>query len=142
MGIVINVDSGTFSIQSEKLLEIHTLCEQAFLRDLITRCEFQSLLGKLLYIPRYMKASRVFLSRLLMFSSDRIALDVGGCESLLWFLTFMKKFNGIVCFNKPTIQYHVYDDASLQWLGSVWSSCVYSTLLPTEIIGEMSIKEV
>ena len=66
MGIVINVKKGTFSIEEGKLSEIYDLCEQAFLREHMSKRDLQSLLGKLLYIARCVKASRVFLNRILM----------------------------------------------------------------------------
>ena len=93
--------------------------------NFMTKREFQSLLGKLLYIARCVKVSRVFLNRLLMtFKSqalnNRITLDVGAYESLAWFLIFMREFNGVVRFNKPAVQHHMYMDASLQRLGVYW----------------------
>ena len=53
----------------------------------------------------------------------------------------MKEFNGVVCFNKFVVQHHIYVDASLQRLGGVWGSCVYSTLVPTNVIGQLSITQ-
>ena len=90
MGIVIDVKAGTFSIEEHKLSHIHDLCAGAFLRDFMTKHEFQSLL----YIARCVKASGVFLNRLLMTfkaqaSNNRIALNVVVYENLAWFLTFM-----------------------------------------------------
>ena len=146
MGIVINVKRGTFSIEEGKLSEIHELCEQAFLRDYMVKRDFQSLLGKLLYIARCVKASRVFLNRILMAfkaqsAQDRIKLDQGTYESLAWFLQFMKQFNGVVRFNRSAVQHHVYVDASLTGLGGVWGSRVYSTHVPTDVIGERAITQ-
>ena len=91
------------------------------------KLEFQSLLGKLLYISHCVKASRIFLNCLLMIlhehkNSNTIHLDYGTHESLLWFLTFMKSFNGVVYFNKPPIHYNIYVDASLKYLGGMWGS--------------------
>ena len=112
----------------------------------MTKREFQSLLGKLLYIARCVRASRIFLNRLLVTlreqcSKSRILLDAGTLESLSWFVSFMKEFNGVVCFNKFAVQHHIYVDASLQRLGGVWGSCVYSTLIPTDVIGQISITQ-
>ena len=80
-----------------------------------------------------MKASRIFLNRLLVTlreqcSKSRIFLDAGTLESLSWFVSFMKEFNGVVRFNKFTVQHHIYVDASLQRLGGVWD-LVYTQLL-------------
>ena len=40
MGIVIDVNQGTFSIEEKKLHEIQTLCLQAFLQDHMAKREF------------------------------------------------------------------------------------------------------
>ena len=66
MGIVVDVNEATFSIDPSKLNEIRAICLQDFLRDVITKREFQSLLGKLLYISHCVRSSRIFLNRLLM----------------------------------------------------------------------------
>ena len=49
--------------------------------------------------------------------------------------------NGVVRFNKPAVQHHVYVDASLTGLGGVWGSRVYSTRVPTDVIGERAITQ-
>ena len=74
-------------------------------------------------------------------SNNRIALNVAVYESLAWFLAFMREFNGVVLFNKPAIQHHVYVDASLQRLGGVWGSRVYSTMIPVDLIGNRAITQ-
>ena len=38
-------------------------------------------------------------------SKFQISLDVGTLESLSWFVTFMKLFNGVVRFNKFTVPF-------------------------------------
>ena len=53
----------------------------------------------------------------------------------------MKSFNGVVYFNKPPIQQNIYVDASLKYLGRVWGSGVYSTLVPIDVIGERTIAQ-
>ena len=54
--IVIHLQKGTFSIKPKKLDEIHLLYLQSFLQDYMSRCEFQSFLGKLLYISRCVRS--------------------------------------------------------------------------------------
>ena len=50
MGIIVDTREATFSIEPAKLDEILTLCKISLLRHRFTKQEFQSLLGKLLYI--------------------------------------------------------------------------------------------
>ena len=70
-----------------------------------------------------------------------VRLDHSTYESLSWFLTFMHSFNGIMYFNKPPVQHHVYVDASMKYLGSTWGSQVYSTVVPVDLIGDRSITQ-
>ena len=44
-------------------------------------------------------------------------------------------------FKKLPIQDNIYVDASLKDLWGVWGSQVYSTLVPIDVIGEMSITQ-
>ena len=50
MGIRVDVNARTFSIEDNKMQEISQSCCQYFVRDLMTKRELQPLLGKLLYI--------------------------------------------------------------------------------------------
>ena len=61
MGIV-DVEQGTFSIDSKKLEEIHAICLQSFVREFMSKHLFQSLLGKLLYISCCVKSLRIRLN--------------------------------------------------------------------------------
>ena len=124
MGIVVDVNQAMFSIDPEKLNEIRAICSQVFLCDVVTKQEFQSLLGKLLYVSRCVRSSRIFLNRLLMTLRNHtykgmVKLDQGTYESLSWFLTFMDSFNGVVYFDKPPVQHHIYVDASMKYLGGL-----------------------
>ena len=65
MGIVVDISDQTFSIENEKLNEIHAECLRAFLHPVISRQDLQSLLGKLLYISRCLKGARIFLNHIL-----------------------------------------------------------------------------
>ena len=132
MGIVVNIESCTFSITEEKITEISKNCIELFLRDRFTRRELQSLLGKLLYVSRCVAGSCRFLNRMLhtlrlnhanreIFPDNDFRLD------LLWFLKFLRVFNGVVSFRCHPVQHHVYVDATLTGLGGVWGNRIYLT---------------
>ena len=65
MGFIVDVNTKTFSFEREKLDKIHKQCLLAFTSRIMTRRDLQSLLGKLLYIARCVRAARIFLNRIL-----------------------------------------------------------------------------
>ena len=146
MGIVIDVTTGTFSIENEKLLQISSECAQVFLRDVISKLELQSLLGKLLYISRCVRGSRIFMNRLLdnlRAHHDRkwIYPDEGFYQDLSWFLRFLQTFNGIVRFHKQPVTYVAHVEATLTNIGGAWGDRVYSTRIPEHLVHAHSITQ-
>ena len=104
MGIVVDVSKAMLSIEPAKLDEILNLCQLSLLRQRFTKREFINLLGKLLYISRCMKGARVFLNRMLAVvrahhNASSIYPDEGFYQDLLWFVNFVKQFNGVVTFS-------------------------------------------
>ena len=63
MGIVFDVKTWTFSIENRKLVQILNECIRVFLKDVISKRELQSLLGKLLYISRCSRGSCIFVKK-------------------------------------------------------------------------------
>ena len=95
MGIVVDVTMEIFSIENEKLFQISSECMQVFLRDVISKCELQSLLGKLLYISRCVRGSHIFMNRLLNnlrahHDHKLIYPDEGFYHDLSWFVNFFR----------------------------------------------------
>ena len=65
LGVIINTENFTVSVPAEKLNEIMNLCQQLQSKSRCNKCDLQSLLGRLLYITKCVKASRPFLNRML-----------------------------------------------------------------------------
>ena len=65
MGITVNAQDYTVAIPEGKLQEVKEICEKFQGREVKTRKELQSLLGKLLYISKTIKPARAFLNRML-----------------------------------------------------------------------------
>ena len=117
-------DIGTFSIPSEKLEEISSLCHEMLLQDQMSKRELQTLLGKLLYISRCLRGSRIFLNRMLQLLRDHhhtnsIILTQEFRYDLLWFLRFLRHFNGVVVFRRGPVSQTVYVDATLTRIGGI-----------------------
>ena len=134
LGIQIDLDLNTMSIDSEKLSSILTECMAIRNKKYLSRTAFQSLLGKLLYIHKCVRPARTFINRMLALfranpGAKRIFLTTDFHKDLHWFLAFLPSLNGIAYIRKPEIvQAHsLHVDASLTGLGGIWNQEVYST---------------
>ena len=67
LGILIDTETRTMSVPSEKLHHISELCHQWQNKITCTKQQLQSLLGSLLYISKCVKPARAFLNRMLQF---------------------------------------------------------------------------
>ena len=65
LGIDINIDNNTMSISEDKLQSIQE-CVRVSTQEWLSKRAYQSLLGKLLYIQKCVKPSRIFLNRILV----------------------------------------------------------------------------
>ena len=134
LGILINIETNTLSIDQEKLLTIHEGCLHVAGKKYLTKKAFQSLLGKLIYIHKCVIPARIFINRMLVIFREnahkkRIKLTQEFFQDLVWFLEFLPTFNGITYFNKTEVlsENYVYLDASLTGLGAIWNDRVYIT---------------
>ena len=125
LGITIDNNRGTLSIDGDKLEEIrdHVINTQG--KKFLSMRSLQSLLDKLLYINKCIKSSRGFMNHMLQTLRDnhwkRMArLSNSFHRDLNWFASFLRIFNGISYFNQdapPEID--IYLDACLLGLGGV-----------------------
>ena len=134
LGIKIDLDQNTLSIDPDKLASIYAECQKVASRRHLTKRAFQSLLGKLLYLHKCVSPARTFINRMLTLfrnASDkrRIHLNSDFHKDLAWFLAFLPRFNGITYINKPNLPYNhtLHIDASLTGLGGIWNNQVYAT---------------
>ena len=146
MGIVVDVNEQTFSIENEKLDEIYSECVNVFVNPVIMKRDLQSLLGKLLYISRCVKGARIFLNRILqVYRSHHDCRKINPPTEfyldIWWFINFLQTFNGIRVFSRIPVQHTVHVDATLTHVGGVWGSRAYSLPLPDLIQGLVPITQ-
>ena len=60
LGVIINTENSTISVHEDKLAEIKQVCLQWKHKEQCNKCDLQSLLCRLLYITKCVKASRPF----------------------------------------------------------------------------------
>ena len=145
LGISINIEANTLSIDNAKLVAIYEECIHVIGKKYLTKKSFQSLLGKLIYIHKCVAPARIFINRMLAVfrenaNKKRIRLTEEFFQDLTWFLEFLPTFNGITYLVKTEVlgENYVYLDASLTGLGAIWNNRVYST--PTFSIPGFQLK--
>ena len=135
LGIEIDTVNRTLKIPIDKLKEIQLICQEYVSKHKVTKRQYQSLLGSLLYITKCVKPARFFLNRMLMLLRENvhthfIKLDTEFHRDLQWFNTFLLQYNGITFYDNAPTQATVFLDASLQGLGGVFQDMVYTLPLP------------
>ena len=135
LGIQVNTVNKTLSIPEEKLQEIKNMCKTWTHKKVITKQQYQSLLGSLLYITKCIKPARIFLNHMLQVlrshhNSYRFTLKPEFFQDLCWFNTFLDQYNGVTYFDNKTPHHVVHLDASLLGMGATVANMVYTLPIP------------
>ena len=132
--IDIDIYNNTMSIAQDKIKAIYAECLAVSKKAELSKQAFQSLLGKLIYIQKCVKPSRIFINRILdLFRTNahlrKIHLTSDFYKDIQWFLKFLHSFNGISYISKPSIDdsQSLFLDACLKDMGAVWRDRVYAT---------------
>ena len=99
LGVTIDLDKNLIYIEKNKMEEIYRECLLTRSKKSLTRRQFQSLLGKLIYPHKCSKPARIFVNRILSLfrkssGAKRIHLTQEFFMDLDWFITFLSKFSG------------------------------------------------
>ena len=137
LGITIDLDKNSLSIEKRKLEEIYQECINVRSKQYLTRWQFQSLLGKLIYLHKCIKPARIFINSLLSLfrthpSGKEIKLTEEFFKDIEWFIQFLPSFTGTTRIFKPDIPdiTSLYIDACLTGVGAIWSNRVYEAPVP------------
>ena len=137
LGIRIQIPKASLSIDPHKLRAIHDECLHVSHRTYLSKKNFQSLLGKLLYVHKCVVPARIFINRMLdLFrknvSRKKIHLTTEFFKDLQWFKKILPQFNGVTIYKKPTIDEAdaLHLDACLTGIGGIWHDRVYSSPAP------------
>ena len=100
LGVVVNTIDGTISVPNDRLTEIITLVEEWQIKTKTNKVDLQSLIGKLQFVTKCVRQSRIFLNRLLetlrsMSSTNSIRLSKSFKKDLRWWFLFVEQFNGV-----------------------------------------------
>ena len=138
LGVTIDLDKNLIYIEQSKMEEIYKECILSRSKKSLTRRQFQSLLGKLIYLHKCCKPARIFVNRILSFfressGAKRIHLTQEFFMDLDWFITFLPRFSGSSKIFKSDIRQmnSLNVDACLKGVGGVWNNRVYAAPVPT-----------
>ena len=134
LGIHIDLNKNTLSIDRDKIEAIYDQCTRTLQRKTISKKQLQSLLGKLLYLHKCVKPARMFVNRILATlrqntHRNKFQVSAEMRQDICWFLQFLPRFNSRAILVKNSIQepHTLHIDASLTGLGGVWGNKVYAT---------------
>ena len=133
LGIEVDIEANVLRIAPDKLHAIHQECLVVCQKTHLTKKQYQSLLGKLLYIQKCVKPSHIFVNRILALFrshiSGRIRLTGEFYQDLDWFIVLLPHFNGVTYISKHPIDesQSLYLDACLTGMGAIWRNMVYAT---------------
>ena len=109
LGVSINTEKMTISITDERLQEISNLLTEWENKRSCKKKELQSIIGKLCFVCKCVRQSRVFLNRLLEVlrsvewkNNTQIKLSDEFHKDVKWWMMFMETFNG-VAFIPPVV---------------------------------------
>ena len=101
LGVELNTITFTMSVGSERLTEIEALLQQWLTRRTTTKSVLQSLVGKLVFVSKCVRQSRVFISRILrllrtvQFNHHHVNLTGDFRKDILWWCKFLREYNRV-----------------------------------------------
>ena len=144
LGITFDSTKMTMEISKEKMLEIQQELETWLLRTTARRKEAESLIGKLQFLAKCVRAGRIFISRLIqwirtMDRNKRYAIPIEARKDMAWWAKFSQEFNGISLLwliKEPTTDSVVQTDACLQGYGGICGDEYFRARFPQKDRGK------
>ena len=137
LGITIDLDNNSLSIEQSKMGQIFEEWILVSKKSSLTKKQFQSLLGKLLYLHKCIKPARIFVNRILpVFRNNshknRIKLTKEFHKDVEWFTNFLPFFSGSTKIFREEASYinSLNIDACLTGVGGIWNDRVYAAPIP------------
>ena len=137
LGITFDLDKNSLYIEKDKLAEIYEECRSVRAKATLSRRQFQSLLGKLIYLHKCIIPARIFINRILTLFRDnshtkRIKLTKEFFQDIDWFIAFLPSFSGETKIFKNDIRSlsTLHIDACLTGVGGIWDNKVYAAPIP------------
>ena len=117
LGVLFDTSKMCMYVDPAKLSELKTELSKWVRKTTARKQELQSLLGKLLWVSRTVRFSRVFVSRIILEirklskQSDKAKLSYDIRKDILWWYKFIEIFNGTELIPSPSVNLAIYGDA-------------------------------
>ena len=105
LGVELNTDALTLSVSPGWLCELEQLLEQLLEQWIhkrtATKAALQSLVGKLIFISKCVRQSRIFIARILillrkvLFNHHHVNLTAEFRKDIVWWRRFLRAYNGV-----------------------------------------------
>ena len=126
LGVSFNTIDMCLSVDSEKIVELKLDLKKWLNKTRAKKSDLQSILGKLLWVSRTVRFSRVFVSRIIaeirkldkQYEKTTLSREIK--KDFLWWDTFLVEFSGVEIIPSPTVSLAVYGDACVQG-GGGWN---------------------
>lgn len=145
LGVEVNSLALTLSVTPERLHELETLLLQWTTQRSATKSELQSLVGKLSFVTKCVRQSRLFLSRILALlrplkhNHYHTKLSKEFHRDIRWWLRFLRTYNGVSVI--PLSLWSTPDgifstDACLTGCGGLTSSQFFHCEFPSALLAQ------
>ena len=105
LGVQLDTNNFTLSVSSERLCELETLLHRWLTKRTATKSALQSLVGKLVFVSKCIRQSRVFIARILALlgklrhNHHHANLTAEFRKDLVWWRCFLREYNGVSMIN-------------------------------------------
>ena len=139
LGVQLDTNSFTLSVSPEQLCEIEQLLEHWLTKRTATKTALQSLVGKLVFISKCVRQSRVFIARILAllrnlrFNHQHANLTAEFRKDIAWWRRFLREYNGVSMISTAQWTSHgevFTTDACLTGCGGVCSDQCFHAVFP------------
>ena len=124
LGVSFNTIDMCMHVDKDKIIELKHELSRWSRKTVAKKCELQSILGKLLWVSRTVRFSRVFVCRIiaelrkLSKQSEKTTLSRDIRKDFLWWDKFLEVFSGVELIISPSVCLSVLGDAFPQGGGS------------------------
>ena len=143
LGVEFDTLAMTKSVHADRLTEIQELLSSWSHKTRTTKRDLQSLLGKLSFVSKCVKNSRIFLMRIidllkgLKHHHHRVSLNKEFQKDIRWWLNFLAVYNGLSIildtpWSAPDCVFAT--DACLTGCGGICGDRLFHTLFPTAFV--------
>ena len=147
LGVEFDTLAMTKSVHPERLIEIQELLRKWSHKTKATKRELQSLLGKLSFVSKCVKNSRMFLMRIiellkrLNHNHHRVSLNTEFRKNIRWWLDFIAVYNGVsiildVTWSAPDCVFAI--DTCLTGCGGICGNTVFHAPFPDWVLQQFS----